>query len=211
MAMSRPDLIKFIKTDKNGTKIYHDYTCPRCAGMGEAAKWINTGKTCYACGGSGVRVRPLVVKEYTDEYWAKLQARREARAAKYAEEHADEIAAEKEERERREAEWRNGNNKRTWESLGFGADGIGYALTGNTYRVKEQIKANGGKWEAQTWVCPVEFKANGVHSFRMDAHDFINEHGIFNDSDARDVIFCIGTKHMSYESAKEQVAEWNAE
>ena len=102
--MPRQDLIKYIRTDKNGTKIYHDYTCQRCAGEGQQDKWINTGKTCFACGGSGVRVRPLVVKEYTDEYWAKLQARREAKAAKYAEEHAEEIAAEKAEQKRREAE-----------------------------------------------------------------------------------------------------------
>ena len=51
-----------------------------------------------------MRNRPKIVKEYTDEYWAKLQARQEERAKKYAEEHAEEIAAAKAEQERREAE-----------------------------------------------------------------------------------------------------------
>ena len=56
------------------------------------------------CGGSGLRNKPVTVKEYTDEYAAKLEARRIAKEAKYAEEHADEIAAAKAEQERREAE-----------------------------------------------------------------------------------------------------------
>ena len=85
--------IKYIRTDKNGTKIYEDWTCPRCGGQGWAGQWKFTGVTCFRCGGSGLRKRPVIVKEYTDEYWQKLNARREAKAAKYAEEHADEIAA----------------------------------------------------------------------------------------------------------------------
>lgn len=206
----RQDLIKYIRTDKNGTKIYHDYTCPRCAGMGQADKWINTGKTCYACGGSGVRVRPLVVKEYTDEYWAKLQARRQAKAAKYAEDHAEEIAQEKAEQERREAEWRKSNNVKEWSALGCGSDGVGYILIGNTYRVKDQIKADGGKWVCQTWICPVASTLKGVSSIRVDMKDFVNEYGIFSSSDARDAIWLMVDKRMSYEEAKAKVAEWNA-
>ena len=208
--MSRPDLIKYIRTDKNGTKIFHDYTCPRCAGEGQQDKWINTGKTCFACGGSGVRVRPLVVKEYTDEYWQKLQERREAKAAKYEEEHAEEIAAAKAEQERKVSEWRKNENKRLWKNLGCDDNGIGYVLTGNTYPVKNSIKANGGKWISESWVSPVEVNGKGVHAFRIDANDFINEYGNLSELDLRDVILCIGQKHMSYESAKEQVAEWNA-
>ena len=98
------DRIKYIRTDKNGTKIFEDWTCPRCGGEGWAGQWINTGKVCFRCYGSGKRNRPVIIKEYTDEYFAKLEARRQAKAAKYAEEHAEEIAAEKAEQERREAE-----------------------------------------------------------------------------------------------------------
>lgn len=96
--------IKYIRTDKNGTKIYEDWTCPRCGGQGWAGQWKFTGVICFRCGGSGLRSTPKIIKEYTDEYAAKLEAKRQAKAAKYAEEHADEIAAAKAEEERREAE-----------------------------------------------------------------------------------------------------------
>lgn len=102
--MERKDLVKYIRTDRNGTKIYEDWTCSRCGGAGGSSMWALTGWECFACGGTGRSNRPSIVKEYTDEYWAKLEARREAKAAKYAEEHADEIAAAKAEEERREAE-----------------------------------------------------------------------------------------------------------
>lgn len=185
--MARQDLIKYIRTDKNGTKIFHDYTCPRCAGMGEADKWAYTGRVCFACGGTGKRAVPKVVKEYTDEYFAKLQARREARAKKYAEEHAEEIAAEKAEQERREAEYWRRENERVCELRGCGKDGVGYILQGNTYPIKEQIKANGGKWLLGVWVCPVKIEAKGVWSKRIELEK--NEHGIISVSDADDMIW----------------------
>ena len=50
--MSNNNMV-YIRTDKNGTKIYHDYTCPRCGGAGGADQWIYTGWTCYECGGTG--------------------------------------------------------------------------------------------------------------------------------------------------------------
>lgn len=96
--------MKYIRTDKNGTKIFEDYTCPRCGGEGWAGQWKYTGVVCFRCGGSGLRTRPVIVKEYTPEYLAKLEARRQAKEAKYAEEHAEEIAAAQAEQARREAE-----------------------------------------------------------------------------------------------------------
>lgn len=172
--MSRPDLIKYVKTDKNGTKYYHDYTCPRCCGYGALDKWINTGKTCYACGGSGVRAVAKVVKEYTPEYWAKLEARRQAKAAKEAEarakyekEHAEEIAAESAEYERKAFEFRCAEH-------GCGKDGVGYVLTGNTWKVKDEIKKAGGKWIYGRWICPVEIKGNGVTAKRIDISSHIS-------------------------------------
>lgn len=98
------DKLQYVKTDKNGTKIFYDWTCPRCGGAGESSMWLKTGCVCFRCGGSGLRNRPIIVKEYTDEYAAKLEARRVARLKKYEEEHAEEIAAERAEQERREAE-----------------------------------------------------------------------------------------------------------
>ena len=203
------DRIKYIRTDKNGTKIYEDWTCPRCGGEGWAGQWKYTGVTCFRCGGSGLRNRPKIIKEYTDEYWAKLQARQEERAEKYAAEHAEEIAAAKAEEKRREAEYKQNEFVRTSKGLGCGADGVGYVHIGNTYPIKDEIKANGGKWVGQWWVAPVEVKAKKVYAVRIDLHDFINEYGYIAEYDARDVIYCIGERKESYEQAKETVAEWN--
>ena len=201
--------LKYIRTDKNGTKIYEDWTCPRCGGQGWAGQWKYTGVTCFRCGGSGLRTRPVLVKEYTDEYAAKLEAKRRAKAAKYAEEHADEIAASKAEQERREAEYKHNEFIRTSKAFGCGSDGIGYVHVGNTYPVKDTIKANGGKFKGQWWVAPVEVKAKGVYAVRIDLHDFINEYGYISECDVQDVIFCIGDRKESYEMAKETVAAWN--
>lgn len=162
--------LEYIRTDRNGTKIYHDWTCPRCGGAGEAQKWEYTGRVCYACGGTGKRVKPLILKEYTDEYRDQLEARRAAKQAKYEADHADEIAAAKAEQDRRDAEWRQQNTRRVFSDLGLGADGIGYILTGNTYPAKDSIKAAGGKWHYGycVWICPVEISGNGITSKRVD-------------------------------------------
>lgn len=95
---------KYIRTDKNGTKIFEDWTCPRCDGVGWAGQWKHTGVICFRCGGSGLRNRPKIVKEYTDEYAAKLAQKERERVAKYEAEHAEEIAAQKAEQARRDAE-----------------------------------------------------------------------------------------------------------
>ena len=160
--------LEYIRTDKNGTKIYHDWTCPRCGGAGEAQKWEYTGRVCYACGGTGKRVKPLIVKEYTDEYRDKLDARRAARQAKYEADHADEIAEAKAERDKRDAEWQAQNTQRAFADWGLGADGVGYILRGNTYPAKESIKAAGGRWRYGVWVCPVAVQASGVTATRVD-------------------------------------------
>lgn len=75
--------LAYIRTDKNGTEIYHDYTCRRCGGAGYSDKWCFTGRTCYECGGKGVTPsHPQIVRKYTPEYEAKLEAKRKARREK---------------------------------------------------------------------------------------------------------------------------------
>lgn len=199
----------YIRTDRNGTKIYHDYTCPRCGGAGESDKWLFTGKVCFECGGSGKRSHPLVVKEYTEEYAAKLEAKRIAKQRKYEEEHADEIAQAKSEREEREAKWKKEQNEYLCKTLGCNGDGIGYVLTGNTYRMKDKIRANGGKWYSQAWVCPVEMKASGVYSVRINIYEF-SAYGLIKESIVRDVVYCISQKGMNLEEAKAQANEWDS-
>lgn len=187
--MAREDLIKYIRTDKNGTKIYHDYTCPRCCGYGELDKWFYTGKVCFACGGTGMRAVAKVVKEYTEEYAAKLEARRIAKQRKYEEEHAEEIAQAKAEQKRREEEWRISQNVWTCQTYGCGKDGTGYVLLGKTYGIKDQIKAEGGKWIYGSWVCPVEIKAKGVTAVKIDLNTCMNEYGFIVSDKAGDLIY----------------------
>lgn len=74
--------LEYVRTDRNGTKIYHDNNCPHCSGYGSLEKWARTGKTCFECGGSGLRPRPKIVKIYTPRTprkagRAKGRARRE--------------------------------------------------------------------------------------------------------------------------------------
>lgn len=153
----------YIRTDKNGTKIFYDFTCPRCAGAGFSDKWAETGRVCFACGGSGKRTRAKVVKEYTQEYFEKLQARQRARnkkqaeeSARYAEEHQEEITAAQRE-----------IIKKRYAEFGCGPDGTGFILKGNTFQIKDQIKAAGGKWVYGAWICPVEITSDDVKAKKL--------------------------------------------
>lgn len=167
--------LQYFKTDKNGTKYFYDWKCPRCAGFGQAEKWRYTGSTCYECGGSGKRRIAKIVKEYTPEYWAKLEARRQAKAAKEAEarakyeaEHADEITAKRAEADRMIFESRCAEH-------GCGKDGVGYVLTGSgTYSHKDEIKKAGGKWIYGCWICPVEINGKGISVKQIDISSHIS-------------------------------------
>lgn len=162
------DTIKrLVRTDRNGTK-YWDIVeaCPRCGGCGDYVRGINYG-TCFLCGGTGKR--EYTFKEYTPEHEAKLEARRQAKAAKrleeqakYEAEHAEEIA----EQNRKFIE-------RQYAEFGCGKDGIGYALIGKTYPIKEQIKRNGGRWIYGAWVCPVEIKGEGITARQINLNGHI--------------------------------------
>lgn len=136
---------KYIRTDRNGTKYYYDWTCPRCGGAGESDKWIFTGKICFGCGGTGKRAKPLVVKKYTEEYAAKLAAKRKAREDAKPKPSEEELNARLEVSKAINAK-----------DNGINADGTGYAYTGNTYPIKDDIKRVGGKWIYGMWIAPVK-------------------------------------------------------
>ena len=151
--MSYP--LQYVRTDRNGTKYYHDWTCPRCGGAGESDKWLMTGRICYGCGGTGKRSKPRIVKEYTEEHQAELDARRIARQAKNP---APVVSEDEMRKELQEC------IERRYAEFGCGKDGIGYVLTGKTFPVKDEIKANGGKWVYGVWVCPVDMSGKGIQS-----------------------------------------------
>lgn len=165
--------LEYIRTDKNGTEIYHDWTCTRCGGAGASDKWIFTGRTCYECGGSGRGHRPAIVRKYTPEYEAKLQARREARAAKRL---AENPPPTQEELEAKAEEARRSN----WQHQGFREDGVGYVHSGNTYQHKDALKAAGGRWTylLRAYIAPQPIKGlEGVRITEARAQDLCNTYG----------------------------------
>lgn len=126
---------QYIRTDKNGTKIYHDYTCTRCGGHGGSEAWRYTGFTCYECGGSGRTDKPQVIKEYTPEYRAILNAQ----AAKRREKKMAQAQAEKAEKQ---AAWK--------QDKGFKNDRIYLVGIDNSFDRKDEIKAEGGRYNPYT-------------------------------------------------------------
>lgn len=123
--------IVYLRTDKNGTKYYANYTCPRCGGAGGSDKWAFTGWTCYECGGTGESPTPVIEKEYTPEYRAKLDERARKRA---------------EAKRAKQVEEFNNNRLAIAEKYGFNPEGKIYVVTGNTYEIREELKEAGAKY-----------------------------------------------------------------
>ena len=75
------------KVDKNGTKYYVDFRCQKCGGSGylHGYEFIDGGR-CWRCGGTGRDPTGYKWKEYTPEYQAKLDARRQKKIDKQREE-----------------------------------------------------------------------------------------------------------------------------
>ena len=122
-----------VKVDRNGTEYWANYTCPRCGGAGGSDKWQFTGWTCYECGGTGKSARPHIYKKYTPEYEAKLNERRAKRAAK-------KLA---------EAEAKAGETRAKWLANNqFDENGNTYIVVGDTYAVKDALKALGAKYDS---------------------------------------------------------------
>lgn len=113
-----------IKIDKNGTKYYANYACPRCGGAGGSDAWAYTGWTCYECGGTGKAIKPRIFKEYTPEYKAKLDARRLERAKAQAPK----------------------VNAEFFKKMGMNENGKAWIVLGNTYEIKDDLKAAGAKF-----------------------------------------------------------------
>lgn len=134
------------KIDKNGTKYYIDYTCRKCGGAGGADAWKFTGWTCYRCGGSGQDPKPQVWKEYTEEYAAKLETRRQARHEKKLAE-AKAQASEK--------------NQQFFQKNGFTSEGKTYFILGKTFDIKDQLKAEGAKWDPSSSHWHMDHPFNG--------------------------------------------------
>lgn len=122
-----------IKTDKNGTLYFADYNCQRCGGIGfiDCFRYINNG-ICFECDGSGKSNSARIIKLYTDEYTLKLEERRQKKEAKKV---AERIAN------------ADANNKKFLQMHSFDENGNWYVVLGNTYEIKDELKAAGAKFE----------------------------------------------------------------
>ena len=144
------------RTDRNGTRYFFDYTCGRCGGRGGWEGW--PGFTCYDCGGSGKdELHPTVIKVYTPEHEAKLQAQREARAKKREEEAFARLVATYDERIKK---------------IGFGKENdeyVIYRVMGETYSIKDQLKELGCKFKPQVgWYSDHELEGYATQRMTSD-------------------------------------------
>lgn len=118
-----------IKIDRNGTKYWDESTCPKCGGKGKIYYYSHVeGGICFKCGGSGVYHHKII--ERTPEYEEKLRLRRLEKARKTAPE----------------------RNAKYFESLGCSPEGKAWLVLGNSYDIKEDLKAAGARYDwAMGW------------------------------------------------------------
>ena len=122
----------FDRVDRNGTYIFNDCNCRKCGGDGYISYFAHVeAGVCFLCGGSGSGTA-TEIKICTDEYGAKLRQQRAARDEAKRQKLIDQSA-----------EW----NKTWLEREGFNADGITYVVLGNTFDIKDELKAKGAKFD----------------------------------------------------------------
>ncbi len=79
-------------------------SCTRCGGQGGADAWKHTGWKCYRCGGNGIDPNPEIIKLYTAEQNAKLDATAAKKAVKLAAKAAEKARLEQIRREAEKAD-----------------------------------------------------------------------------------------------------------
>lgn len=167
--MAQDKFTRLVRVDKNGTKVFEDWRCPRCGGAGGADKWALTGWTCFECGGTGVRNKPVIFKEYTPEHEAKLKAQREKRQAK--------LQAQRDAEERAKAQELNA---KFFSREGFDQDGNIWCILGDTYSIKDELRELGCKFDYSLgWHCDHELE--GYATIKLTASQICdkNENGVF--------------------------------
>ena len=152
---------ELIKTDKNGTKYWHcTDKCGKCGGTGIIRIYVPiNGGDCFDCGGSGIVT--WNEKEYTPEYEKKLEEQRKKRFEKKKAE-AMAHAAEK--------------NAEFFKKNGFDENGKTYFVLGNTYDIKEELKAQGAKWDnvSRHWHMPTIPTIEGLNTLEISVDEMYN-------------------------------------
>lgn len=112
------------KVDRNNTHYYTVCRCPKCGGTGYIDYYNHVdGGVCFLCGGTGKHSTQMVVR--TVEYQKKLDDKRLEKARKTAGE----------------------RNTKYLHTIGFSEDGRAWLVMGNTYEIKDQLKASHCHWD----------------------------------------------------------------
>lgn len=115
--------IHLVKVDKNDTHYYVDTRCPKCGGTGFIHGYEHVdGGRCFKCGGSGRGSSKITVR--TEEYQKKLDEKTHDKLKKQAPEY----------------------NKTQLNSAGFSDDGVMWLVMGDTYPIKDTLKAAGAHY-----------------------------------------------------------------
>lgn len=115
--------LSLIRVDRNGSHYYVDHKCPKCGGTGYLNYYSHVeGGVCFLCGGSGQHETSIIVRR--EEYAHELEEKRLARARKAA----------------------PAKNAAFLKSEGFSEDGKTYVVLGDTYAIREDLKAAGAKF-----------------------------------------------------------------
>lgn len=138
---------KLIRTDKNGTQYYESSDCPRCGGTGFIQYYGHVeGGVCFKCQGSGFSgIRHW--KVYTPEHAAELEQRKEDRFHMRLPEF--------------------------YKNLGLTEDGRCYMVMANTWNRKDEIKAEGGRWNGTWWY--LDHPSEEWDTIEVDAKEYLSE------------------------------------
>ncbi len=118
-----------VKTDKHGNRHYRTNRCKKCGGTGNVGYTLDDGR-CWRCMGTGIETEHTVI-EYTAE---QIQLRREKATAK-----------------------RLGTLEQQLRAMGFDPETrTAYCPIGNTFAVKDALKALGGVYDRRYgwWIVP---------------------------------------------------------
>lgn len=163
---------KLVKIDKNGTRFYEErVVCWKCDGTGS---YLHYG-ACWKCQGTGWEV--IKTKEYTPEHEAELEAQRAKREAK------------KDEKLRSEA---SADSIKFFKTLGFNEAGYSWAIIGDSYLPKEELKARGFRFD-YTFGWHGEHDLENFQTIKLSAEDCLikNEYGAYyavNNEEANRII-----------------------
>ena len=139
------------RIDRNGSKHIVDHNCPKCGGTGYIPGYeFIDGARCWKCNATGQFTHRYIIR--TPEYERELAAKRNARARK-----------------------KNLAERPAFlEKNGFNEDGITYVVVGNTYEIKDTLKAMGAKFnEFIKWHLP--FDPEGYTTVEMSVEECFDE------------------------------------